>query len=105
MLHTLHHVLLDGLLLVERRILRQVADGITRTPHHVALILLVDAGDDLHERRLTGTIQTDDADLRPIEEREIDVLEHLFLVLLDGLAHAHHREDHFFVVYCSHIDI
>ena len=48
MLHALHHVLLDGLLLVERRILRQVADRVARTPYHVALILLVDAGDDLH---------------------------------------------------------
>ena len=37
-------------------------------------------------------IQTDNAYLGSIEEAEIDVLEHLFLILLDGLAHSHHRD-------------
>ena len=102
-LHTLHHILLHRLLFVERRILRQIAYRITRTPHHVALILLIQARDDLHKRRLTSTIQTNDTNLRPIEEAEIDVLEHLFLVLLDGLAHTNHREDDLLVVNGSHI--
>ena len=44
-----------------------------------------------------------DLDLRSIEETQIDVFEHLFLVLLDGLAHTHHRKDYFLVIYCCHI--
>ena len=102
MLHALHDVLLHRLRVVERRVLRQVAHAVARAPHHLSLILLVQSSDNLHERRLTGTVQTDDAYLRPIEKAEIDVLEHLLLVLLDGLAHTDHRENHFLVVYCCH---
>ena len=102
MLHALHHVLLHRLLLVERGILRQIADRIAWCPDDITLILLVETGDDLHQRRFTGTVQTDDTDLSSIEEAEVDVLEHLFLVLLDGLAHSDHRENHFLVVNCCH---
>ena len=90
MLHTLHDVLLDGLLLVKRRILRQIADRITWTPHDIALILLVDTGNNLHKGRFTGTVKSDNTNLRPIEKAEIDVLEYLFLILLDGLTHTNH---------------
>lgn len=101
-LHALHHVLLDRLRLVERRVLRQIAHTVTWAPHHIALILLVETGNNLHEGRFTCTIQTDDAYLGSIEEAEIDVLEHLFLILLDGLAHSHHREYYFLIVNCCH---
>ena len=101
-LYTLHDILFHRLLLVERRILRQITHGIARTPYHVALILLVEPGDNFHERGLTGTVQADDADLCPVEETEVDILEHLFLVLLDGLAHTNHREDDLLVVDCCH---
>lgn len=70
------------------------------TPH--SLILLVETSDNLHQGRLTRTIQTDDTYLRTIKETKIDVLEHLFLILLDGLAHPDHREYHFLIVYCCH---
>ncbi len=104
MLHALHHILLDGLLLVEWRILWQVADGVARAPDHVALILLIQSCNDLHQRGLTCTVQSDDTDLGAIEETQVDVLEHLLLVLLDGLAHSDHREDDFLVVDCCHND-
>ena len=102
MLHTLHHVLLHRLLLIQGGILWQITHGIAWCPHHITLILLVQTSDNLHQCGFTSTIQSNDADLRPIEETEVDVLEYLFLVLLDGLAHAHHRENHFLVIDCCH---
>ena len=102
MLYALHHILLHGLLFVERGILRQIAYGVAWAPNDVALILLVESGDNLHQGRLTCTIQTDDTYFRTIKETEVDVLEHLLLILLNGLAHSHHREYHFLVVNCCH---
>ena len=97
----LHH-LLDRLGGVELRVLGQVAHRVSRCKHHLTLILCFQAGDDLHQRRFTCTVQADDADFGAIVEREVDVLEDLLLVLLDGFAHAHHREDNFLVVNCCH---
>ena len=101
-MHALLDVLLHGLRLVEGRVLRQVAHGVAGAPYHLPLVLLIQSGNNLHERRLTGTVQTDDANLRAVEETEVDVLQYLFLVLLNGLAHADHREYHFLVVNCCH---
>ena len=102
MLHTLHHILLHRLVGIEWRILRQIAHRIAWAPHHIALILLVQSGNNLHERRLTGAIESDNTYLRTIEETKINVFEHLLLCLLDSLAHTDHREDYFFVINCSH---
>ena len=102
MLYALHHILLHCLLFVERGILRQIAYGVAWAPNDVALILLVESGDNLHQCRLTCAIQTDDTYFRTIKETEVDVLEHLLLILLNGLAHSHHREYHFLVVNCCH---
>ena len=68
----------------------------------MSLILLVDAGNNLHEGGLTSTVQTYNADFGSVEEGEVDVFEHLLLILLNGLAHSDHRENHFFVVNCWH---
>ena len=43
------------------------------------------------------TGRTDDPDLGPIEEGEIDVLEDYFVVVRQDLAHTVHREDDLFV--------
>ena len=102
MLNTLHHVFLHGLCLVQRRVLRQITHRVAWTPHDITLILLIQSCDDFHQRRLTSAIQSDNTYLRPIEETQIDVFQHLFLILLDGLAHANHREDHLLIVYCRH---
>ena len=88
-LHTLHHDFADGLRRVELGFLRQVAHRIAGREDHFALIVLLDAGDDFHQRGLTRPVQTDDADLRPIEEGEVNVFQHL-LVVLEGLAHSYH---------------
>ena len=101
-LYAFHHVLLDGLFLVERWVLRQIAHRISRTPNHIALILLVQTGNNLHQCRLTRSVQSDDANLGTIEKTQVDVFEHLFLILLDGLAHSNHREYNLLIVYCCH---
>ena len=101
-LHTLLDHFLDRLGRVQLRVLRQVAHRVARGKHHLALVLCLQTGDDLHQGGFTGAVQADDADLGAIVEGEVDVLEDLFLVLLDGFAHAHHREDDFLVVNCCH---
>ena len=90
MLNSFHDVFLDSLSLVEGRFLRQVAHRVARAPHHVALILLIQACNNLHQRRLTGTVKADDANLSTIEETEVDVFKHLLLILLNGLADPDH---------------
>ena len=90
MLHAFHDVLFNGLRLVEWRVLWQIAHGISRAPNHIALILLVESCDDLHECRLTGSVKADNTDFRSVEEAQIDVLQYLFLVLLNGLADSDH---------------
>ena len=65
----LHHVFLHGLVLVERRILRQVAHRVAWAPNHLTLGRLLKSCDDFHQRRFTGTVQTDDTDFFSVEER------------------------------------
>ena len=98
LLNSLFNHLDDGFLVVELRVLWQVANGISRREDHLAQVLLVEACDDFHQRRLTRAVETDNADFGAIEETEVDVLQYLFLCLLDGFAHAHHREDYLLVV-------
>ena len=102
MLNAFLHHLLDRLGRVELRVLGQVAHRVSGSEHHLALVLRFQTGDDLHQRGFTRAVEADDADFGAIVEREVDVLEDLLLVLLDGLAHAHHREDDFLVVNCCH---
>ena len=80
----------DGLLLVERRLLLQDADGRagSRKRHRC---WVVEAGHDLQDARLTGTVGADDTDLRARKEVQGDVVEdHLVAV---RLAHLPHRVD------------
>ena len=102
LLHSFLHILLDCLCLVEGRILRQIANGISRTPYHLALCGLLNTGNDFHQCRFSGTIKTYDTDFRTIEEREVNVLQYLFLILGNNLGHSHHREDYLLVIYCCH---
>ena len=88
--------LLHGLRVIEFGLLLEVAHRISRREDHLALEILVDSGDDFHQRRFSRTVQTDDTDLRAVEKREVDVVQHPLLVG-EGLAHADHRKDDFFV--------
>ena len=102
MLNALHHILLDGLVRVELRILLKIPYRISRAPYHLALELIVDSGNNLHEGGFTSTVKTDDTDLCAIEETQVDVLQYLLLILWDDLRHTHHGENDFLVVNCCH---
>ena len=71
----LHHRLEDGLGVVECRLLRQVPDLGPLRDLHGAHELGVESREDLQERRLAGAVPADDANVRPIEERKVDVLQ------------------------------
>ena len=74
MLNPFHHVLLDRLLFIQWRVLGQIAHRIARTPHYLSLELLIETGNNLHKCGLTRTVQTNNANLRAVEETQIDVL-------------------------------
>ncbi len=79
-----------GLAGVELRFLRQIADGDVLARPGLALILLVDAGHDLHQRRLAGAVGTDDADLGALVELQVDVVQHRLLGAGEGLHQVLH---------------
>ena len=60
--------LADGLRVVEPGFLFKVSHRVTGREDHFALEILVQPGDDLHQRRLTRAVQADDADLGAVEE-------------------------------------
>ncbi|CQD24447.1 hypothetical protein BN970_06452 [Mycolicibacterium conceptionense] len=86
--HAVLDVLADGLALVEVRLLHQDADRGAGGQQGIAVVRLVDAGHDLQHTRLTGTVGTDDADLRAGQEVQADVVkDDLVAVRLANLAH------------------
>ena len=60
--------LAHGLVRIELRFLRQVADLDARAGRGLALDILVHAGHDLQQRRFAGAVQAQHADLRAGEE-------------------------------------
>ena len=90
MLHAFHHVFLHGFCLVEWRVLRQVSHGVARAPYHFALSGLFKSGNDFHQCRLSGAVKTDDTYFCSVEEREVDVLQDLLLILWDDFRYSHH---------------
>ena len=62
------HDLDDRLVGIHLRLLLKVANRIARRPDHLATVGFLHTGDDLHQGRFTGAVQTDDADLGPVEE-------------------------------------
>ena len=96
-LHPLLHHFFHGFLGVEFRFLFEVSYRIARREYHFALERLVNAGDNFQQRGFTRAVKTDNADFRAVEEREVDVLEHLFLGRVN-LVYPHHREYYLFVV-------
>ena len=85
-LDVLEHILAR----VELRLLRQIADGDVLARPGLALEVLVDAGHDLHQRRLAGAVRADDADLGAVIELQVDVVEHRLLGAGEGLGHVLH---------------
>ncbi len=95
--------LAHGLLGVEHRFLRQVADVQARHRHRFALDVGVDAGHDFEQRRFAGAVQAQHADLGAGEKAEGDIFQNLAFGRND-LAHAVHSVDvicHDFRYWCG----
>ena len=86
------HRLAHGLVGVELRLLRQVADLQAGHRRGFAFDVVVDAGHDLQQRALARAVQAEHADLGAGEEGQRDVLQDLPLRRHD-LADAVHGED------------
>ena len=99
--HYLLNTLLDhfqhGFFRIHLRLLLQISNGIAGRPDHFALVGFLYAGDDLEQRRFSGTVKADDADFGAVEEGEVDILQDYFVVVGQDLAYAVHREDYGFV--------
>ncbi len=86
---TLLDVLQDGLVLGQRRLLEQDADGVAGGEEGVTVGRLLQTGHDLQDRRLAGAVRADDADLRSrVEARRHVVEDHLVAVRFARLAHG-----------------
>ena len=59
------------------RLLLEIADAGALGDPSLAVILLVEAGHDLEQRRLAGAVDAEHADLGVGVERQMDVIEHL----------------------------
>ena len=80
------------------RLLREVAH--LRALRHLACAedVGVDAGEDLEERGLACAVRADHADVGPVEEAEVDVLQDRLHALL--LRHVYERELVFACHFC-----
>ena len=71
-------------------LLLKVTHGIPRGPYYLSLVGLLHTGDDLQQGGFTGTVKTDDADLRPVKKGEINILEYDFIIVRKGLPDPAH---------------
>jgi hypothetical protein len=68
-LHALAHHVYHRFVGIEFRVLLEIAHRKTFVGNHLALIFLIDAGDDFQQSRFTGTIEPDNANLGAIKKR------------------------------------
>src|SRR2546422_3570347 len=80
---------LDSLPLVELGLLLQEPDGIAFGKGGLPEVVLVHTRDDAQQRALARAVQPEDADLGPVIEGQVDILEHLLL----GRVHAAHADE------------
>ena len=74
--HAVLDVLVDRARLVELRLLVEHADGRARRQQHVAADVRVDARHDAQQRALARAVRAEHADLRAVQERQRDAVEH-----------------------------
>ncbi len=74
----------DGLCGIELRLLRQVADADVARDGRGAHEVRIRSGQDAQQGGFTGAVAADDADLRAVEKRERDLVEHVDAVVLFG---------------------
>ena len=87
-----HDVVADVQLLIELRLLRQVADARALGDPGLAGPFLVEAGHDLEQGRLARAVDAEHADLGVRIEGQVDVVEHLLAARI-GLRQAAHMVD------------
>ena len=75
----------------QRRLLREKPHRVARLKMHATVDLGVDPGEDAHERRFAGAVETEDADLRAEVERQRNVAEDF--LALDFLRDAEHGKN------------
>src|SRR5206468_10947921 len=80
---------LDGFPRGEQGLLLQQPDAIAFCERDLSEVVLVHARDDAQQRALPRSIQPEDADLGPVIEGQVDILEHLLL----GRVHAAHADE------------
>ena len=88
-LHDIAHHVASG---VELGLLRQVADARAVRRPGLAVEFGLDAGHDTHERRFTGAVRPEHADLGARQEGEADIVEHLAPARI-GLGEPVHHID------------
>ena len=76
--------------LAQRRLLLEHSDRGARVEDRVTVRRVVEPGHDLEQRRLTGPVRADDADLGAVQEGERDVVENDLVTV--GFAHVAQRE-------------
>lgn len=85
----------DGLGLVQRRLLRQHADGVAGHQLGLAVGDVVQASHDLQETGFTSTVGADDADLRPGKKRQRHIVKnHLVSVSTSRTFHGEYVLGH-----------
>src|SRR6478735_7999581 len=87
-----HDVLAHGLGGVELRFLLEVADPRALGDPRLAVIFLVEAGHDPQQRRFTGAVDAEHADLGVGIKRQMDVIEYLAVAGI-GLGQTLHEID------------
>ena len=82
------HILNDGLRLIENGLLHEDANRVAGGQASLAVAGLIQAGHDLQDRGLTGTVRADHTDLGAREEAHGDIVEDDLVT--DGLASLDH---------------
>ena len=93
--HAVLDVLVDRARLVEVGLLLEHADGRAGCQQDVAVDVRVDAGHDAQERALARAVRAEHADLRAVQERQRDAVEHDAVGRI-ALHQAVQREDDLF---------
>ena len=75
--HRFFNRLTDGLLRIELRLLRQIADFQARLRTGFAFDIGIDAGHDAQQGRLTGAVQTENADFCAREKAQGDIFQNM----------------------------
>ena len=89
--HAVHHVLTHGFSGVELRLLRQIADCDMFACPRFAGKFGIHARHDLHQRRFTGAVRSDNADFCIRIKLQVDIAQHRFVGAGERFGHPLHH--------------